>query len=266
MKTQRILFIAGILAIGMTIHSCKKENHSSGVGFKMKATGTQFNPGVLKSAGNTSLLALTWDTANIIVNKLELEAKYKSFTDSTSLSMKVDYEWHGNQTLDLLGEPPVFATLDLPDGIYEEIEMKVLSRAQLTSGIPNFYLAGSLTADTVVYPVLLMVTDDFTIGTEVEDWEINSQTGGYYDGLITLSLQQIFSDITLDDLMGAELINGRIIISSDVNKDLYSRILSNMHRDGECHGDWDWGHGWNSGDHGHDDGHHGGDDDEGDGD
>lgn len=255
MKTKRILFVSGLLVLSVVIHSCKKDDPSA-VGFKMKAKDTNYNLGWMKSATNSTTLPITWDTASIILNRLEFEAEYKQLTDSSSLSLEVEYKWQGNQTIDLLAMiPPVFASLDLPDGIYREIELKVISKESATPAIPNFYLEGRLSTDVDVFPIVLLVRDDFTVKTEVHDWEINSQSGNSYDGLIELSLQQVFSNISVDDLMGAQLVNGRIVISSSVNSDLYEKILENLGDSGECHHE-----GEGSEDHNGDDGGDDGDD------
>jgi hypothetical protein len=234
MKTKRIFYFIGLLFLSVVIQSCKKDNPSS-LGFKIKATDTSYNPGLMKSALNSTTLPIIWDTASIILNRLEFEAEYKQLTDSTSLSMDVEYKWQGNQTINLLAIPPVFATLDLPDGIYREIELKVISREPATPAVPNFYLEGRLSTDVDVFPIVLLVRDDFTVKTEVNDWEINSQNGNSYVGLIELSLQQVFSKISMDDMMGAQLVNGRIVISSSVNADLYEKILESLGDSGECH-------------------------------
>ena len=109
-------------------------------------------------------------------------------------------------TLDLLAEPQVFATFELPDGTYDEIELKVKSKEIPGSGDPNFYLAGELTIPGGIMPIALIVNDDFEIETKVEDWVINTQNGSFYSGLIEISLQQLFEGISIQELIAADLV------------------------------------------------------------
>ena len=231
MKKNNVFILIGLFVIFLTFQACKKDDPSS-LGFKMKAvdTGSQN----LKSSGAITLLPLNWDTALIVVSELEFEAEYQESNSQGSSEVKVQFEWEGNMTLDLLAEPQVFATYELPDGTYDEIELKVKSKDLPGSGDPNFYLAGTISIPDATVPIVLIVNEDFEIETKVEDWVINTQNGSFYSGLIEISLGQLFNNITIQELIGATLVDGRIVISSGINAGLYEKIMENIGSSGDC--------------------------------
>lgn len=236
MKTNKVHILIGLFVLPIIFHACKKDEPSS-VGFKMKAVDTQSQN--LKSSEATAELPLTWDTALMVVSELEFEAEYHESSAQGSSEVKVKLEWEGNMTVDLMAEPQVFATIELPDGTYDKIELKVKSKEMSSLGNPNFYLAGNLTTAIATVPIVLIVNDDFEIETKVEDWVINTQNGGFFDGLIEISLKQLFDGITLLELSSATLVDGRIVISSSVNADLYAEIMGNIGSSGSCDDDDD---------------------------
>ena len=231
MKKTNLNILVWLFILPFIFYACKKDEPSS-VGFKMKAVDTQSQG--LKSTGAAAVLPLTWDTALIVVSKLEFEAEYHESNDQGSSEVKVKLEWEGNMTVDLMAEPQVFATIELPDGTYDEIELKVKSKEMPGSDNPNFYLAGILTTDIATVPIVLIVDDDFEIETKVEDWVINTQNGSFFDGIIEISLAQLFNGISLLDLSNATLVDGRIVISSSVNAGLYAKIVGNIGSSGDC--------------------------------
>ena len=91
-----------------------------------------------------------------------------------------------------------------------------------------------LTTDIATVPIVLIVDDDFEIETKVEDWVINTQNGSFFDGIIEVSLAQLFNGISLLDLSNATLVDGRIVISSIVNAGLYAKIVGNIGSSGDC--------------------------------
>lgn len=236
MKKNNVFVLIGLFVIFLTFQACKKDDPSS-LGFKMKAvdTGSQN----LKSTGAITVLPLAWDTALIVVSELEFEAEYHESNSQGSSEVKVEYNWEGNMTLDLLAEPQVFATFDLPDGTYDEIELKVQSKEMPGSGDPNFYLSGTFNIPEATIPIVLIVNEDFEIETKVEDWVINTQNGSFYNGIIEISLGQLFNGVTFQELVAAELVNGRIVISSSVNVGLYVKIMENIGSSGDCENDGD---------------------------
>ena len=236
MKTSKLYLISGLLIYAMVFFGCRKEEPSK-VSFKMKALENQSQN--MKSSASTTELGLTWDTAWIIVSKLEFEAKFRENTAEENISMIVNYQWEGNKMIDLLAEPEVFALIELPDGTYDEIELKVQSKEQSNPDQPNFYLTGNLTEKLEVFPIVLIISEDLEIETEVEDWIIQTENTNFFTGMIEISLQKLFDDITVLELTSAVMIDGRIIITSEINANLYEKILENLSTNMECDGDED---------------------------
>jgi hypothetical protein len=240
-KNSAYLFMVVLLFAGF-LTSCKKNDPSS-LGFKMKAVDTGVNN--LKdsdgSATGLAVLPLSWDTAWIYVSKVEFEAEFDEHSDSLggNGSFEVKFEWKGNQLINLLGEPQVFATLDLPDGLYDEIELKVKSEEQGITGNPNFYLSGLYGSGVGDLRVVLLVSEDFEIGNEFEDWVINTENVSFYDGLLEISLQQLFNGISSSDLENSEISNGRILISETSNRDIYEKVFENLKTNMDCDHDGD---------------------------
>jgi hypothetical protein len=203
-KISVYLFIVVLLFAGF-LTSCKK-NDPSLLGFKMKAVDTGVNN--LKdsegSATGLAVLPLAWDTAWIYVSKVGFEAEFDEHSDSLggNDSFEVKFEWKGHQLINLLGEPQVFATIDLPDGLYDEIELKIKSEKQEITGNPNFYLSGLYGSVAGDLRVVLLVSEDFEIGNEFEDWVINTENVSFYDGLLEISLQQLFNGISSSSMAG----------------------------------------------------------------
>lgn len=236
MKKNNVYLLTGLLVLPFIFHACKKDDPNT-IGFKMKAVDTSSQS--LKSPVAAAELPLTWDTALMVVSELEFEAEYHESNAQGNSKAKVKFEWEGNMTVDLMADPEVFATIQLPDGTYDEIELKVKSKEMSNSGDPNFYLAGNLTTPIATTPIVLIVNDEFEIKTKVKDWVINTQNGSFFDGLIEISLVRLFDGITLPELSGTTLVDGRIVISSSVNAGLYAKIIENIGSSGHCDQDDD---------------------------
>ncbi len=232
MKKIQIYFVTAAFITAGLLTSCKKDESSS-IGFKMKAVdnGTSFQ----KSSANSALLPIEWDTATIVVSKVSFEAEFENKVSDSGWheSYEVEYKWQGRQRIDLLADANVFATIDLPPGVYDEIELKVKSE-ELVSPEPNFYLSGLYLAGTGNVRVTFIVHDDFEMKQEVEDWVITVENGTLYDSMLEISLQLLFSGIGLIDLENAIVTDGRILISASNNIALYNKILENLKTNMNC--------------------------------
>lgn len=238
MRITGLNIILGLTALSIMAVSCKKDEQQqqASVGFKMRAVDTQ--SGLKNTGGETGsqeLLPITWETAWVVVNKLEFKAEFHdSIVEGEGAgSYEVKLEWKGNKTLDLMTEPEVFAYINLPDGYYDKVELEVESHEVMNDGI-NFYLAGTITAALGEIPIVIEVSDSFEAEAEMKDWIINTEEQSFYEGLLEISLERLFSGISIIDLENAELTDGTIIISANSNTSLYAIIVENLHGDMEC--------------------------------
>jgi hypothetical protein len=238
MKTQKYLLSISLLALLVLAVACQKDERSS-VGFTMKAAGaSEFSNGnsyeepiftTSVDPSNDIPLRFTWSEAWIYITRLEFSASL--ITPSVG-EIKQDPDihitWNGNQKVDLLGEPKIFASLEIPDGHYRDIYLSLTSSRLNDMIPPNFYFEGTYGPVTNGIPIAVSVNQEFTMEMKFENGTINAQSGNFLDGQVIVSLDGLFNGITREDLDRAELTNGTLLISATHNPDLYLKILANL--------------------------------------
>ena len=237
MKTLKFILSLSIILL-IVLSACRKEENSS-VGFTMKATdanatanvSTSQEPSLTNEGGpsNDVHLQFTWNEGWIYITSLEFNAQL--IKPSVGLIKEDPYihiEWQGNQKVDLFGEPKIFANLEIPDGQYQNIELRFTSSRINDMASPNFYFAGIYGPVFGGTPISVAVSQEFTIDIKFENGTINVQSGNILDGQIDLCLDNLFTGISSEDLEKAELTNGWILISSTHNQVLYVKILANL--------------------------------------
>ena len=238
MKIYKFILSISLLALIIVAASCQKDEKPS-VGFTMKATGASESPGngtseepIFTTPGNPSNdvpLEFTWDQAWIYITRLEFSAHLiKPSTSEIKQNPDIHMEWQGYQKVDLFGEPKLFASLEIPDGNYQDIELSLTSARISDMVQPNFYFAGIYGPLINGIPISVSVNQEFTIHMKFENGTINAQSGNFLDGQIVVSLDNLFNGITAEDLDKAELTDGAILISATHNQDLYLKILANL--------------------------------------
>lgn len=238
MKKRNIILSISLLIMIMVAASCQKDEKPS-VGFTMKATGASESPISAASEepifttpvdpSNDIPLQFTWNEAWIYITRLEFSAHLiRPSTGEIKQNPDVHVEWQGYQKVDLFGEPKIFASLEIPDGNYQDIELSMTSARISDMVYPNFYFAGIYGPIISGIPISVSVNQEFTITMKFENGTINAQSGNFLDGQIVVSLDQLFNGITTEDLNKAELTNGTILISATHNQDLYLKILANL--------------------------------------
>lgn len=238
MKKIKFLLSLSMLILIIIAASCKKDEKSS-IGFSMKATDTNAPDQTSQQSGqqpddegpaNDEHLALAWDVAWIYMTQIELNAERIQFSAVEEIKGNpfVHFEWQGNQKVDLLAEPRIFANMELPDGQYRNIELMLTSSRLSDSFEPNFYLSGRYGPLFGGTPIAVEVTQKFSMKMGMDEGTIDAETHTFFDGLIEISLDNVFTGITSQDLDNAELTNGVILISRTHNQDLYAKILANL--------------------------------------
>jgi len=220
MKTFRLIAPIATLAF-LTAASCSKDNStnmsSSSMGVKIQATNAVFP--MLKSTA----ASFTWDSATMVVSKLELEAEKGDSLSKTEIS----FEWTGPKTIDLLHVDALVADIPLQPGMYHEVSVKVNAYAADAGNVPVFYLSGTYVNGTGTrVPVNFTVNEDLEFRAKAEGSALNAIKD--YTSLITLDLSTLFSGISTSLLDAAVLTDGKLVISTSSNKDLYDALVASF--------------------------------------
>ena len=244
MKTISKYLALVMLILALVVTACKKDEQTS-VGFSMKATGTsapdQASKQPIVGTEIQEQLALKWDVAWMYITQLEFNARYNSFSteDDNEKHPDIHLVWQGNQKVNLLEEPKIFADLELENGLYDEISLQLTSSRITGTYGPNFYLSGMFGPVLGGTPIAVSVTKSFKMMMKFEDWTINTEKDEFYNGLIEISLNHVFNGITTAELAMAERFDGWILIDAMHNTGLYARILANLQVDSEDGLHWD---------------------------
>lgn len=232
MKRANLLIVGVILSV-VAMTSCTKEtskrssNSTPVMGLSIQALNPNFNLPVnadgSKAVSATSLVNIT--SAKLLVSRLSFEAELKK-SHSSNDSMSIEYNWNGPKLVDLLNPTNEFGQLTLQPGFYDEIELRVASVRNGSDSIPIFKLEGNYTdSANVVTPIVFIVNETVLLKTELKNDTINSSIGSNFSGVVQVYLNQMFVNVLPADLNHAVKTNGKILINSTVNKNLY-RIMS----------------------------------------
>ena len=238
MKKMNFILSISMLILMITAIGCKKDEKSS-IGFSMKAVDSNAPAQTSQQSGqnpddegpvNDEHLALAWDVAWIYITQIQFSAELIQFASLEEIKGNpyVHYEWQGNQKVDLLAEPRIFAYLELPDGHYQNIELQLTSSRLSDAFEPNFYLAGRYGPLFGSTPIVVEITQKFSMQMKMEEGTVDAGSPTFFDGMIEMSLENAFSGISSQELDDAELIDGVILISATSNQDLYVKILANL--------------------------------------
>jgi hypothetical protein len=221
---KRRLAIIALLPIA-TLVSCKKDqtiNHSSNgssIVFGLRASNssttlnrTAANSSQSKTAGTT----IQWMSAQASVSMIKLEAK--------SDSGEVEFKSNVKRTIDLFSDTSELGNISLPNGNFNQVEFKV----QLNSdgNNPALELKGQFTSGSTTTNITFRA--DESVEIKGEKAAINLTNFSLHKAITSLDLSQITQNISSSDLSNAVVTNGEILITAQVNADLYHTILKNL--------------------------------------
>lgn len=212
MKTSnRLLSIA---AAAIILVSCKKEaSGPAGVKFQLKATN---NIAALQAKAAAGTIA--WSSGTATPTSVKFEAK-KGTTE-------VEFTSTASQQVNLFTvAQSTFGNITLPDGMYNEIELKI--NVNGTTSAPALELNGVYNNGTADVPVSFRVTTPLLIKAEKNNVNI---TSGSFTAVTELNLSLYTTGITQTMLNNATKTNGTIVISSVSNAGLYNTIIANIDR------------------------------------
>lgn len=214
MNTMKMksLFILAATAIILT--SCKKDAAGpAGIKFQLKATNTSANV-----AARSDAATINWTSGTATPASVKFEAK-KGTTE-------VEFTSTANQQVDLFTvAQSTFGNITLPDGTYNEIELKI--NVNGTTAVPALELNGNYNNGTASIPVSFRVTTPLLIKAEKNNVAI---TSGSFTAVTELNLSLYTTGISQTMLNNATQSSGTITISSTSNANLYNIIINNIDR------------------------------------
>lgn len=269
MKTRNLL--SGLVLIaGITVISCTKNHNpataTSSVNFKIQATSKVQPVARNLSASLTADLisSFEWDTAQMVVSKIELNAEKEHEKESGTLvnsisardgggdsesgkdgssdsgndhegnnndSTGVNFEWTGPVKVDLFNLNSVLGGVNLVPGMFHNVTLEIKSFKSDAGSSPNFYLAGNYTnAAGTVKRINVVVNEDFKLQIAITD---TLNFANDFTSIIKVNLVQLLNGITQTELDNAVLTNDKLVISRTVNVTLFDAILKNLHESGE---------------------------------
>lgn len=270
MKTINLL--SGVLLVtGVTAVSCMKNKDiiptASSLNFKIQATNkTQPVVRALSVTGTAELSTSTfeWDTARMVVSKIEVEAEKEhgkesglgantmtakdggsgsdhggdsngdnggnSGTESegnSSDSSHVNFEWRGPKTVDLFNLTSVIGGVAIDPGTFNNFTIKIESFKSDAGTSPLFYLTGIFTnATDAVKRIKVIINEDFELKIRNLD---TLDLAHDFTNVIKVNLVQLMSTVSQTELDNADLTNGILVISSTSNVTLYNKVKKNFH-------------------------------------
>jgi hypothetical protein len=194
-----------------------------------KSYSLPVNKSVTKSAVAESP-SLSWDTVNMVVSEVKLEAEVKSLVTRED-SIEIEFKWNGPQMINLLDSTISFGNFLLQPGYYDEIELKVKGEQEDAQSGPVFYMSGTYTnAEGGAVLVVVEVLGDLEFKTEKESVEIN-ESNMEIVSYVQLYLDELFLGITPQQLDDAVLTDGVLVISDDTNSELYQAVWGKLTED-----------------------------------
>jgi hypothetical protein len=212
MKTSKRFL--GIAIAALIFTSCKKENAGapSGIDFQLKATNT------IAALQRTDAATIQWTSGTATPTSVKFEAK----KDAT----EVEFTSASGQQVNLFTvAQSTFGNLTLPDGTYNEIELKIQLNGSTSA--PALELNGTYNNGTSNIPVVFKVTTPLLIKAEKNNVAI---TGGAFTAVTSLDLSSFTSGISQATMNSASQTGGTIVISSASNANIYNAIINNIDR------------------------------------
>lgn len=193
--------------------SCKKENNTGNVGFRLKTENR-----TAQVAGRVSSASITWTAGHVFADKVEFEAEKDD-------EFEISYEGRVRKKIDLFTSVPQQLTnITIPPGKYDEIgiEIDIANSAADTALV----LRGAYNNNGQNIPVLFFINELVELEAEAENVIVNDNND--FQALTTFNLAQLTVGITGSMLNAATITNGTLIISKTNNQTIYNKILDNL--------------------------------------
>lgn len=202
MKKLTTILICAVATLAFT--SCKKNaSGPAGVDFQLQASNS------VVAVNRSEAASVNWTAGTSTPSLVKIEAK--------SLGADIEFTSNSTQSVDLFNTAQTFGGVTLPEGTYNQVELRV--------NLSSLQLSGTFNNGTTNIPVSFQLNTPIQIKTESSD--VNVQ-GGSFTALTRLNLTTYMSGITLSAMNSATLTSGTIVISATSNTPLYNIILTNI--------------------------------------
>jgi hypothetical protein len=218
------------------VSACEKEDKSS-IGFSMKAADSGAPDQTHQQSGqdmdengpnNDEHLVFSWETAWIYITGIDFNAEYEPQSSvGITGNPVIHFTWQGFEKVDLFS-PRIFAIIELKEGHYRNIELNLTSARQNDFNGPNFYISGLYGPLFGSTPIVVEVTHTIEMEMQASEVVLTAQPENSIEGLIGISLDNLFTGISSRELDNAERVDGTILISAEHNVALYAQILENL--------------------------------------
>jgi hypothetical protein len=231
MKTQ-LSKIGVFLLLIMALTACSKKNDVTTVSKKLSYQFKIANPSVpLSSSVHNSNLTTTatsggniiWQSGYINILSISFEGKNENNNNMEVVfkkpaAYKVDLFTSSNQSL---------GNVDILTGIYHNANIRLETKQSSTGSA--FYLKGIYTSVKGSIPVELSLNEgnnQMEILANAKNLSIGSKDS--YIAFINLHLEKLMAGVTAANLDAATLTSGSILINSNSNVSIYSKIKANI--------------------------------------
>ena len=225
-----IKFGIPVFAAVLVLSSCEKDDSTGSGKLSYKVKPANFTATVGSTISGSGLPApvntnssLTWTFGSLYISEIDFEAESKN--------NEIEYEFKQGVSVDLFNLSPVLGTITIPDGTYDEVELK-LELKKSTTNIP-LTLKGTYTdGGGAKIPVEFYLNEDFEVEVEAEDLVVSGNKD--YLGLINVQLNKFMTNVLSADLSNATKTGGVIVISNTSNMNLYAKLKANLNAFADC--------------------------------
>ena len=219
-----------VLGAALFLSSCEKDDSSGSGKLSYRVKPANFTASIGSTISGSGLptginsnSSITWTSGSLYISEIDFEAESKN--------NEIEYEFKQGVSVDLFNLSPLLGSITIPDGTYDEVELK-LELKKSTTNIP-LTLKGTYTdGGGAKIPVEFYLNEDFEVEVEAEDLVVAGNKD--YLGLINVQLNKFMANVLSADLSNATKTNGVIVISSTSNMNLYAKLKANLNAFADC--------------------------------
>jgi len=196
-------------------YQAKPANFSSSVGASVSGSGLAVDAGANSS--------ITWTEGTLNIQEIDFEAKKDGST--------IEYEYKQLVNVNLKNAGSSLGSVTIPDGTYNEVELKLELKKSSTSAIPVVLKGTYEDLSGASIPVEFQFNEDVEVKVEAEDLVVEANSHIAY---INMQLNKLLSNISISDMTMASKTNGTIVISSTSNTALYNKLKASLDTFASC--------------------------------
>ena len=132
MKNYLFSYGSVILLSVIILTSCTKDNTTGDGKLSYRVKPANFTASIGSTISGSGLIvginsnsSLTWTSGNVNISEIDFEAKSKN--------VKIEYELKQAVNVDLFNLSPLLGSITIPDGTYDEVELKLELKKSATA-------------------------------------------------------------------------------------------------------------------------------------